>query len=126
MEYSAGPTIFDRRASGESSAAAEAAYADRMRATQQEEAVLDKDTAATPPAQAAPAPMAEQPHTLLVFKDGHQVEVQNYAILGATLYDMTPGHRNRIALADLNLPATVKENDDRGIDFQLPVTPSAN
>jgi len=36
------------------------------------------------------------------------------------LYDLTPGHRVKIALADLDLTATSKQNDDRGIDFQLP------
>ena len=54
------------------------------------------------------------------------LEVQNYAIVGDMLYDMTPGRRTRIAIADLDLPATAKENDDRGIDFELPVRPGAN
>ena len=42
------------------------------------------------------------------------------------LYDLTPGHRAKIALADLDLTATAKQNDDRGIDFQLPVGPETN
>ena len=117
VQYSAGPTIFDRRASDESSVAAEtafeAAYAERMRAERQAEP-------APQPAATEPAPVADQPQTLLIFKDGHKLEVQNYAIVGVTLYDMTPGHRSRIALADLDLSATAKENDDRGITFQLP------
>jgi len=119
VQYSAGPTIFDRRASDESSVAAEAAfeaaYAERMRAAQQAEPA--PQPAAAP---AEPAPVADQPQTLLIFKDGRQLEVQNYAILGTTLYDMTPGHRSKIALAELDLNATAKENDDRGISFQLP------
>jgi hypothetical protein len=55
-----------------------------------------------------------------VFKDGHLQEVQNYAIVGDMLYDVSAGHHSKIALADLDLNATTKENDDRGIDFQLP------
>jgi hypothetical protein len=43
--------------------------------------------------------------------------------VGNTLYDLTPGHRRKIALAELDLNATARENDGRGIDFQLP--PSA-
>jgi hypothetical protein len=35
---------------------------------------------------------------------------------------LTAGHRQKIALADLDLTATAKQNDDRGIDFQLPAT----
>jgi hypothetical protein len=73
-----------------------------------------------PPAQ---SPVDDQPQTTLVFKDGQQLDVENYAIVGNTLYDLTPGHRRKIALAELDLNATAKENDGRGIDFQLP--PSA-
>ncbi len=58
--------------------------------------------------------------TVLVFKDGHQLEVENYAIVGATLYDLTEGHRRKVALGDLDLTATSQQNDDRGIDFHLP------
>jgi hypothetical protein len=63
---------------------------------------------------------------VLVFKDGHQVEVENYAIVGSTLYDLTGGRRQKIALSDLDLTATAKQNDDRGIDFQLPSASEAN
>jgi hypothetical protein len=38
------------------------------------------------------------------------------------LYDLTGGHRQKIALADLDLTATSKQNDDRGIDFEVPST----
>ena len=69
------------------------------------------------------APVDDEPQTTLVFKDGQQLDVANYAIVGNTLYDLTPGHRRKIALAELDLSATAKENDGRGIDFQLP--PSA-
>jgi hypothetical protein len=61
-----------------------------------------------------------QPATTLVFKDGRQLEVQNYAIVGQMLYDLTPGHRRNVPLADLDLPSTEKQNDDHGVVFQLP------
>ena len=77
-------------------------------------------------AQETPIPVADQPQTLLVFKDGHQVEVVNYAIIGSTLYDLTEGHRRKIALSELDLNATAKQNDDRGIDFQLPAGSETN
>lgn len=60
------------------------------------------------------------PPTLLVFKDGRTLEVANYAILGQTVYDLTPGHRRKIALMDLDLDATRKQNDERGVTFELP------
>ena len=51
--------------------------------------------------------------TVLVFRDGHQQEVTNYAIMGDTVYVFDKGHK-KIALADLDVPATIKANDDRG------------
>jgi hypothetical protein len=61
-----------------------------------------------------------------VFKDGHQIEVANYAIVGSMLYDLTGGRRQKIALADLDLAATEKQNEDRGIDFRVPGASEAN
>ena len=120
-DYAPGPTIFDRRGSSQPSSVAEAAYAERMR-----EAPREQPTPQSAVASPEPAPLAERPPTILVFKDGHQLEVQNYAIVGTLLYDMTPGRRNRIPVADLDLTATAKENENRGIDFQLPVRPATN
>jgi hypothetical protein len=67
-------------------------------------------------------PLAEQPSTVLVFKDGHQSDVLNYAIVGDTLFDFGSGRTRKILLADLDLSATRKLNDDRGIDFQIPLS----
>lgn len=67
-----------------------------------------------------PAAVAIQPPTVLVFKDGHQFDVLNYAIVGDTLFDFADGRTRKILLADLDLPATHKVNDDRGVDFQIP------
>ena len=66
-------------------------------------------------------PIANEPPTVLVFKDGHQQEVANYAIVGATLYDLSDGRSKKVALAELDLSATVKQNDDRGVEFKLPM-----
>jgi len=61
-----------------------------------------------------------QPYTVLVFRDGHQSDVLNYAIVGDTLFDFAAGRTQKVPLADLDLPATRKVNDDRGVDFQIP------
>jgi hypothetical protein len=66
-------------------------------------------------------PVTAQPSTVLVFKDGHQFDVLNYAIVGDTLFDFADGRTKKILLADLDLPATRKANDDNGVDFQIPV-----
>jgi hypothetical protein len=76
-------------------------------------------------ADVSPTDPEPQEPTLLIFKDGRKLEVSNYAILGVTLFDLTPGHARKIALADLDLEATQKQNDDRGVTFQIP-PPVAN
>jgi hypothetical protein len=67
--------------------------------------------------------VSAQPYTVLVFKDGHQSDVLNYAIVGDTLFDFAEGRTRKILLADLDLKATQKANDDRGVDFQIPPAP---
>jgi hypothetical protein len=111
-DYRGGPTIFDRRGPG-------TPVVPRDRYVTRQDAVGTSQSEA--PAQAAP--VDDEPQTTLVFKDGQQLDVANYAIVGNTFYDLTPGHRRKIALAELDLNATARENDGRGIDFQLP--PSA-
>lgn len=57
--------------------------------------------------------------TELVFRNGHHEEVNSYAIMGDALYVFDQG-RKKIALGELDIPATVKANDDRGVQFRLP------
>ncbi len=72
------------------------------------------------PMKRAGEPVTAQPSTVLVFRDGHRSEVRNYAVIGDTLFDFAPDRTHKIQLADLDLPATHKANDDRGVDFQIP------
>jgi hypothetical protein len=65
-------------------------------------------------------PVVAQPATVLVFKDGHRSDVGNYAIVGDTLFDFAEGRARKILLADLDLPATRKANDERGVEFTVP------
>jgi len=111
--YQGGPPILDRRASGAASRIPQVKDVPRPHDDQNvEEPVADPE----PP----------QEPTLLIFKDGRKLELRNYAIIGATLFDLTLGHPRRIALADLDLEATRKQNDDRGVKFQLPPPPRAD
>ena len=111
--YQGGPTVFDRRGSGAESYVPPVRDVPRPHAAQQAE-----------DAQGAPEPPPEP--TVLIFKDGRKLEVGNYAIVGTIFFDLTPGHSRKIALADLDLEATRKQNDDRGVIFQLPAPPQAN
>ncbi|MGZ4816929.1 MAG: hypothetical protein ACXVZV_16065 [Terriglobales bacterium] len=114
--YQGGPTIFDRRGSGAASYIPPVMNSPRTRPAAEE---ADADVA-------SPDPDPPQEPTLLVFKDGRKLELGNYAIIGATLFDLTPGHARRVALADLDLEATRKQNDERGVTFQLPPRSQAN
>ncbi|MGA2416985.1 MAG: hypothetical protein ABSF59_21215 [Candidatus Sulfotelmatobacter sp.] len=117
-EYQGGPTIFDRRGSGPDSYVPPVSEPIAQNRNDQDiSANISANLAAAEPPQVS---------TTLVFKDGHQIEIANYAIVSQTLFDLTPGHPRKIALADLDLPATEKQNDDRGVTFQLPPTAQAN
>ena len=61
-----------------------------------------------------------QAGTVLVFRDRHSEEIQNYAIVGKTLWVFTEQRARKIPIAELNVPATTKANEARGIDFRLP------
>jgi len=57
---------------------------------------------------------------VLVFRDGHRMDIQNYAIIGQTLWVLDEGTATKIPLSDLNLDATQAENRSRGVRFLLP------
>jgi hypothetical protein len=58
--------------------------------------------------------------TLLIFRDKHTEEVQNYVIAGKTFWIFNEERARKIPIADLDVPATTKANNDRGIEFSLP------
>ncbi|MGH9513314.1 MAG: hypothetical protein ACRD2U_14370 [Terriglobales bacterium] len=116
-EYLGGPTIFDRRGNGQYPPPG---------TTHTSEPAHEPMEANSSPAPQPAAEVANQPETVLVFKDGHQANVANYAIVGSTLYDFAGGMRHKIALADLDLKATAQQNDDRGVDFEVPAGSTSN
>jgi hypothetical protein len=65
------------------------------------------------------------PPTVLVFRDQHRQEIQNYAIVGQTLWNFTSGRTQKVPLANLDLAATEKANDDRGVTFRVPTADGA-
>jgi len=117
-EYQGGPTVFDRRGSGADSYVPPS-YEGPAHAHSKEDASAE-------PADSKSDAETPQPTTMLVFKDGRLLEIENYAIVSQTLYDLTPGHPRKIALADLDLAATERQNDDRGVPFQLPPSAQPN
>ena len=116
-EYRGGPTIFDRRGPGAQR---------RVRPANDDFRAELNSEPQRAPEPAVLQPVADQPTTMLIFKDGRELEVHNYAIVGTTLYDLTDGRTRKVELAELDLPATVKHNDDRGVSFQLPAGAKLN
>ncbi|MGH9774743.1 MAG: hypothetical protein ACRD50_07325 [Candidatus Acidiferrales bacterium] len=71
----------------------------------------------------------ELPPAMLVFRDGHQEEVAKYMIQGDALYTpadywKTGSWTRKIPMADLDLPASLKLNAERGANFSLPSAPN--
>src|SRR5262249_42548167 len=123
-EYFGGPTIFDRRGYGPR-------YSEPQPREDREDYRARSEEPVPPAPQAAPeSPAPEKPvpqePTVLVFKDGHKSQVLNYAIVGGTLYDLSEGRTKKVALAELDLSATAKQNDERGVDFRIPAAVKAN
>ena len=115
-EYQGGPTVFDRRGSGARS------YVPPVQDPPATHSAAEVEQADAAPASPEPPP----PSTILVFKDGHQLEISNYAVVGTTLFDLTPGHSRKIPLADLDLEGTQRQNEQQGVVFQLPQSLQAN
>jgi hypothetical protein len=94
----------------------------------QEQTDSDRDVYARPdpaPAAGEPQGTAIIPATVLVFRDQRTKEIQNYAIVGQTLWNFAPQHTEKIPLSELDLPATTKANDDRGVTFKVPTSNEA-
>lgn len=68
------------------------------------------------------------PPAVLVYRDGHTEELSSYSIIGASIHTKsdywTTGVWTRtIPIADLNIPATLQQNEKRGVNFELPSGP---
>ncbi|HEX3154323.1 MAG TPA: hypothetical protein VHV32_06835, partial [Candidatus Angelobacter sp.] len=92
---------------------------ERRRQLPEEERKSDKQASDENEAQ-APAPVEDKtPATVFVFKDGHQLETKNYAIMGGTLFDFSSKVLKKIQIEEIDSAATLKANDDRGVVVKL-------
>jgi hypothetical protein len=71
-----------------------------------------------PPQRISATPEAE--NTILVFRDGHQVTIQNYAVAGNTLWILSEHAAKKVVIADLDVPATQQANEKNGVEFRVP------
>jgi hypothetical protein len=68
------------------------------------------------------------PPAIIVYRDGHTEELSSYSIIGGSIHTKsnywTTGTWTRtIPVADLNIPATLQQNQKRGVNFELPSGP---
>lgn len=73
-------------------------------------------------------PQSVELPAVLVYRDGHTEEVNSYSIIGRVMYTKSDywssGSWTRtIQLADLDIPATLKQNEQRKVKFELPSGP---
>jgi hypothetical protein len=121
-DYVSGPPSYDypAYATPYQYAPGEGDYPDRGLAYQMREegvGVYAKPTTPAPQTN-APAPRdRELPPVLLVYRDGRRTEVHNYAVVGQTLWIFSEDRAQKVPLTQLDLPATRKANEGRGIDF---------
>jgi hypothetical protein len=76
----------------------------------------------------ASQPPTKLPPAVLVFRDGHQEEVERYVVQGNSLYTSadywsTGSWTRRIPIAELDVLASTKLNAARGGNFSLPTRP---
>ena len=65
----------------------------------------------------------------LVFRDGHTEEICSYSIIGQVIYTKadywsTGSWTRSIPIADLDIPATLRQNQQRDVNFELPSSPN--
>jgi hypothetical protein len=77
----------------------------------------------------AVAPLPKLPPAVIVFRDQHVEELGKYMILGDTLftnadYWTTGAWSRKIPLKELDIPASLKLNKERGTKFSLPASPN--
>lgn len=75
----------------------------------------------------AAQPPRELPPAVLVFRDGHKEEASEYTIMNGTIYSRadywtTGSWTRKIQIADLDVPATLNLNQERGLKFRLPAS----
>ncbi len=77
------------------------------------------------PSEVAP-PLAPLPPAVIVFRDGHSEELGRYTIQGDALYTKAEywSAARKIPLADLDIPASLRINNERGTKFNLPSNPN--
>jgi len=79
--------------------------------------------------QTGPSHAPQLPPATLVFRDGHREQSNDYSIIAGVIYTRgdfwTDGYWSKqIPVSQLDVPATLKANEERGVTFRLPSAPN--
>ena len=99
---------------------------------------LDSEPTSNPPSAVPPAsprrtqaaePPSKLPPAVLVFRDGRKQEIGRYTIIGTTIYTSADywssgSWTRKVPTVELDIPATLKLNQERGAKFTLPSGPN--
>jgi hypothetical protein len=125
---SAGTQIAPDYAEKSASPLATAGRSVQGRSTQERSAPGQSGLRQSVPGQkSAVQPPRDLPPAVLVFHDGRKEEVSEYTIMSGTIYSKadywtTGSWTRKIQIADLDVPATLKLNQERGANFSLPAS----
>ena len=107
------------------------ALTDEVEALRQENGYRQYPQAAAPPPSAgipqhglANSPSSAHtkfPETIFIYRDGQEMSVRDYAILGDTLWVFNGQVAHKFPLADFNLAASRKVNEEHGVEFPLSI-----
>ena len=66
------------------------------------------------------APGQKPPSITLILKDGRRIDAPGYALVGTTLWVFDSDTASKIPIFDVNVDATQKENQKRGVNIVFP------
>jgi len=74
-------------------------------------------------------PDNELPAAVLVFRDGHKEQIRKYTVVGSIIYTnadywTTGSWTRKIQVSELDVPATLRLNQEEGAKFSLPSGPN--
>jgi hypothetical protein len=88
---------------------------------EREERAYNQPPVPRPPAPSnAEAKIEPDMSVVLVYLDRRIEEIKNYAVANEKVVVFDNHHIKKIPLGDIDLAATMKLNDERGVDFQIP------
>jgi hypothetical protein len=88
------------------------------RLTDEVERLRDQPAASPPqPSPSRQAAADNLPSRILVLRNGQREEIQNYALVGDTLWILTEQRAHKIPVSEVDMETTKKANGERGLEF---------